>query len=208
MPCSLCNSTTRNFQFVKDRSYVQCTGCKAIFLSSEYHLSPKAEKQRYSLHNNDVEDIGYIQFVQPVIDRIKLDFDTESLGLDFGCGTGPVIASQLKLSGYNLKLYDPYFEPDKEVFKGKFDFIVCCEVMEHFQDPLKEFRLLRSILQTEGKLYCKTEVWDDAIDFQNWHYKNDLTHVIFYNKETLNWLKQNFEFSKLEIEKDYMVFTA
>ncbi|GGG38130.1 methyltransferase [Christiangramia forsetii] len=183
-------------------------GCKAILLSPEHHLSPQAEKSRYILHNNDVNDAGYIRFVQPVIEKIRSDFSSNSNGLDFGCGTGPVITSKLKKSSFKIELYDPYFKPDKKVLKTTFDFIICCEVMEHFQNPLKEFQLLRTLLKPNGKLYCKTEIWKDAIDFSNWHYKNDKTHVIFYDRETLRWIKENLNFSSLEICKEFVIFSV
>ncbi len=208
MLCSLCNCTTRNFETVNERVYVQCTGCMAILLSQKHFLSPQAEKFRYSLHNNDVNDPAYIKFVTPVINRIRKDFTTDSTGLDFGCGTGPVITSELNKLGYNIDLYDLYFKPDSKVFTRKYDFIICCEVMEHFKDPLKEFQLLRSMLKDGGKLYCKTEVWSESIGFTDWHYKNDQTHVIFYNRETLEWIKENLNFSKLETRERYLVFTA
>lgn len=187
---------------------MQCTGCRAIFLSPEYYLSPQAEKYRYILHNNDVDDPGYIHFASPIINQIKSDFDNDSKGLDFGCGTGPVITSELEKSGFNLTLYDPYFQPNNKVLKNTYDFIICCEVMEHFQNPLQEFKLLRSLLKDRGKLYCKTGVWNKKIDFQGWHYKNDLTHVIFYSKETLEWLKTSLNFSALNICDDLIVFSA
>ena len=208
MPCSLCNSTTRDFDIANGREYVRCTGCKAILLSPENYLTPQAEKFRYSLHNNDVNDPGYINFVSPVVDQIKTDFNTKSAGLDFGCGTGPVITSELKKSGFQIELYDLYFHPNKKVLKESFDFIICCEVMEHFKNPLQEFKLLRSLLKNHGKLYCKTEVWNEAIDFQNWQYKNDQTHVFFYNRETLEWIRKNLEFSGLEIKENFIVFSA
>ncbi|MBT8295327.1 MAG: class I SAM-dependent methyltransferase [Gramella sp.] len=208
MPCSLCNCNTREFQKVKDREYVQCVSCKGILLSPRNFLSPQAEKFRYSLHNNDVNDPGYIHFVSPIVNQIRSDFDIKSQGLDFGCGTGPVITTELKKEGFQVDLYDPYFRPDKKVLQKSYDFIICCEVMEHFKDPLKEFTLLRSLLKDKGKLYCKTEVWDDALDFQNWHYKNDLTHVFFYNKDTLNWIRQYINFSEVEILKDFIIFSA
>lgn len=208
MPCSLCTCATRKFEAIQDREYVQCTGCKAILLSPEYYLSPQEEKFRYSLHNNDVNDAGYIEFVSPIIKKIREDFSPGSSGLDFGCGTGPVIASELKKEGFKIELYDPYFQPKKSVLKNKFDFIICCEVMEHFQEPLKEFHLLRSLLKPGAKLYCKTEIWNEAIEFKDWHYKNDLTHVIFYNRETLEWIRENTDFSSLEIFEKFIVFTA
>ncbi|QYA27037.1 class I SAM-dependent methyltransferase [Gramella sp. MT6] len=208
MPCSLCNCNTRNFETINDREYLQCIGCKAILLSPENYLTPQEEKFRYSLHNNDVNDPGYIAFVSPIIEEIRSNHSKYSIGLDFGCGTGPVIASELKKSGYEVNLYDPYFQPDKAALKKKYDFIICCEVMEHFQDPLKEFQLLKSLLKEKGKLYCKTEIWNNAIKFSDWHYKNDQTHVIFYNRETLEWIQKNLDFSEIEIFEKFIVFKA
>jgi len=207
MPCGLCNCATQNFGIFQERKYVQCIGCKAILLSPEHYLSPQAEKRRYILHNNNVNDVGYIKFVKPVIEQIKSDFNTLSKGLDFGCGTGPVIASELEKSGFLIKFYDPFFKPYKEVLNTAFDFIICCEVMEHFQNPLQEFELLYSLLKPKGKLYCKTGVYNEAIDFQNWHYKNDQTHVIFYNEETLYWIKEKLNFYSLEIHEKFIIFT-
>ena len=206
MLCSLCNSATRKFEVIKKREYVRCVNCKVILLSPDFHLSPQEEESRYRLHNNDINDPGYINFVSPVISRIKSDFTKDSSGLDFGCGTGPVITSELKKSDYNIKLYDPYFKPEVKLLEEKYDFIICCEVMEHFQQPFEEFKLLKSLLKPGGKLYCKTEVFEDAIDFKSWHYKNDHTHVTFYNRETLLWIKKNLNFSSLKIYKDVMVF--
>ncbi|MCG9973121.1 class I SAM-dependent methyltransferase [Christiangramia crocea] len=207
MLCSLCNSTTRNFEIFKEREYLQCVNCKAILLSPESYLSPQEEKFRYRLHNNDINDPGYINFVSPIIEKIKSDLSRDSTGLDFGCGTGPVIASELEKSGFDIRLYDPYFQPNQKLLKKKYDFIICCEVMEHFQKPVKEFRLLRSLLKPGGKLYCKTEVWNEAIKFNEWHYKNDLTHVIFYNRDSLLWIKENLQFSSIDIYEDLMVFS-
>ena len=70
--------------------------------------------------------------------------------------------------------------------------------MEHFQQPFEEFKLLKSLLKPGGKLYCKTEVFEDAIDFKSWHYKNDRTHVTFYNRETLLWIEKNLNFSDFQ----------
>ncbi|MCH4824316.1 class I SAM-dependent methyltransferase [Gramella lutea] len=207
MPCSLCNCRTRKFAVINDREFLQCEECKAILLSSEYYLSPREEKSRYSLHNNDVNDPGYKAFVSPIINQVKLDFKPEANGLDFGCGTGPVITSELKKAGFKMELYDPYFQPEKKVLKNQYEFIVCCEVMEHFQDPKKEFKLLRSLLKPHGKLYCKTAILNSSIEFENWHYKNDLTHVFFYKNETLQWIKENLNFSGLKIYKNFIVFS-
>ena len=207
MPCSLCNCTTRNFESSNDRDYVQCTGCKAILLAPEFILSSEDEKARYNLHQNDVSDPGYIQFVTPLVNRILKDFEPSARGLDFGCGTGPVITSELEKQGFNIELYDPYFQPNEKALNAKFDFIICCEVMEHFKNPTQEFQLLTSLLNKGGKLYCKTELWDESLDFHNWHYKSDPTHIIFYTSESLSWIKKNIGFSRVEIHPEYQLFT-
>ena len=208
MPCNLCNCATRSFEVFKEREYVQCTACRAIYLPEKYHLSRQAEKYRYILHNNDVNDAGYIQFVSPIIEQVKSDFTPDARGLDFGCGTGTVITSELKKSGYQLDLYDPFFQPNKKLFSSTFNYIVCCEVMEHFQDPLAEFKLLRSLMKPGAKLYCKTGLWKETIDFQNWHYKNDLTHVVFYHEETLVFIKKELNFSSLAIQDDFFILSS
>lgn len=207
MLCSLCNRTTRNFEIFREREYVQCTNCKAVLLTRDFYLSSQEEKSRYRLHNNDINDPGYKEFVSPVVKKIKAEIPAGSTGLDFGCGTGPVIASELQKSDYKIELYDPFFKPDRKKLKKQYDFIICCEVMEHFHDPLKEFKLLNSLLKRDARLYCKTSLWDEAIGFDGWHYKNDKTHVFFYTKETLEWIKENIGYSNLEIYDELIVFT-
>lgn len=207
MLCSLCKCTTRVFGIFQEREYVCCTNCKAVLLSPDFYLTPQEEKFRYSLHNNDIEDPGYKEFVRPIVEKVKAEIPAGSTGLDFGCGTGPVIASELQKTGYKIELYDPYFQPDKRILKKQYDFIICCEVMEHFHDPLKEFSLLCSLLKPGAMLFCKTSLWNEAIDFDDWHYKNDKTHVFFYSRETLHWIKENIGCSRLEIDDKCMVFT-
>ena len=67
------------------------------------------------------------------------DFTSKHTGLDFGAGTGPVISKVLKDNEYKIKQFDPFFHNYPELLKEKYDYIVCCEVMEHFYDPAKEF---------------------------------------------------------------------
>lgn len=171
-----------------------------VFRSSRFWLSPSQEKTRYEAHNNDIEDPGYQQFVAPITNAILRDFRPYHQGLDFGAGTGPVISKVLNDSDYSISQYDPFFHNYPELLQRKYDYIVCCEVMEHFFYPAKEFSTLNHLLLPGGALYCMTHIYSSETNFESWYYKNDPTHVFMYQKETLEWIKSHFGFSSVEIE--------
>jgi len=206
MNCILCQCSTKEFWKSKNREFVECTHCGGIQLLPEFYISSKAEEARYLTHNNDIDDTRYQDFVKPVTSRILSDFSSKDSGLDYGCGTGPVITSQLEKEGYDVALYDHYFYPNPKVLNRTYDFIICCEVMEHFYDPKTEFNKLASLLKPGGKLYCKTSLYSEKIDFDNWYYKNDVTHVFFYTEKSLEWIGENLGFSALEIQPEVIVF--
>jgi arylsulfatase A-like enzyme len=109
------------------------------------------------------------------------------------------IAKVLKDNNYNIALYDPFFHNIPELLEDKYDYIVCCEVIEHFHNPKKEFTLLKKLLKKGAQLYCMTDLYDESNDFHNWYYKNDLTHVFIYHKNTILWIQQEFGFSDVKI---------
>ena len=118
--------------------FFHCTVCQGIFRSREYHLPPEQEKKRYLEHDNDVHDAGYRQFVLPITSDILRTYERSAYGLDFGAGPGPVISEVLQEQGYNIIKYDPFFSPDTSPLAAMYDFIVCCEVIEHFFSPSSE----------------------------------------------------------------------
>jgi SAM-dependent methyltransferase len=196
--CKLCHATAPFFREIYNRKYYRCLRCYAVFLAPEYYISKEDERKRYEEHNNDVEDFRYQKFVEPVVSAIEKMFGKESRGLDFGSGTGPVAAKLLRDKGYGVELYDPFFCDDRSKLDDEYDFIVCCEVVEHFHQPAREFGLLRSLLRPAGALVCMTELLPENIDFRAWHYNSDRTHVFFYHPKTFEWIRSEFGFSKLE----------
>jgi 2-polyprenyl-3-methyl-5-hydroxy-6-metoxy-1,4-benzoquinol methylase len=175
-------------------------------MNPAFYFSLEKERKRYQDHNNDIYDSGYQNFVSPIVNGVLLNFNTEDKGLDFGCGTGPVITKLLRDKNYNIATYDPFFDNNLNALKNAYNFIVCCEVMEHFHNPLKEFHLLKSILKPSGKLYCMTHLYNENINFENWYYKNDETHVIFYQQETIQWIASTIGFSNFKIDNRLIVF--
>jgi len=206
--CTLCRSETIFFTRFRERDYYRCTGCHSVLMDPSYHPAPREEKKRYLEHNNDVSDPGYQSFVKPVVEEVLANFGPGDSGLDFGAGTGPVIHKLLSGKGYNPGLYDPFFCNDPTLLERTYDYITCCEVIEHFHDPNREFRLLRSLLKPGGSLICMTWLLTDDTDFLNWSYKNDKTHVFFYHPQSLEWIRSGFGFSTLKNQGRLITFTV
>ncbi len=205
--CPLCESKGQLFFSDKKHRFFCCAHCLGIFRESEQILDREQEKNRYLLHQNHTEDQGYLKFVSPILESVRKGYKSDAVGLDFGCGHTPVISEVLKSENYKVDLYDPVFYPEK-VFEGNaYDFIVCCEVMEHFQHPKREFHLLAQLLKPNGKLICMTSLYSDAIDFSTWYYKNDPTHVFLYRKETLAHIVRSSGFSHVKVSGSLVVFS-
>jgi len=206
-PCPLCNSASTVFYQYKKRLYHKCSNCFGIFVDKSLILDRKAEKLRYEEHNNDVNNANYQQFVSPITNAIINKHNTDDQGLDFGAGTGPVIAKVLGDNNFNIALYDPFFHNQPEILEDKYDYIACCEVIEHFHDPHKEFGLLKWLLKKGAILYCMTDLYNEDIDFHKWYYKNDPTHVFMYQANTIHWLQQKYEFSDVKIDGRLITFS-
>jgi SAM-dependent methyltransferase len=204
--CPICKGESK--LFFQDNQFVhyQCHTCRSVFLDPELRLSSEEEKQRYLNHNNDVNDVRYHQFVSPITDAILNDFTVDSMGLDFGAGTGSAISKILKDKGNSIKQYDPFFHNHPELLQDFYDYIACCEVMEHFFEPGREFKRLYSLLKPGGKLYCMTELFQDNVPFDNWYYKNDPTHVFLYHADAINWIQENLGFSESKINGRLITF--
>lgn len=200
LKCLLCNFKTKLFYEDKNKKYFKCENCFSIMLDPFNYLTSKEEKERYKTHNNDINDISYQKFVSPIVESVKENYDVNHIGLDYGSGTGPVITSLLEKEGYDVKLYDPFFHRYPENLCKKYDYIICSEVVEHFHHPYDEFNSLNEMLNPKGIIFCMTSTYDENIDFKNWYYKNDPTHVFFYHKKALEWIKKKFGFSDLRID--------
>ncbi len=171
-----------------------------------HYLSAEAEKNRYLEHNNNPADSGYRQFVSPIVDKVKSCFNPGHKGLDFGAGTGQVVAKMLQENGYSVAIYDPFFCDCPERLALKYDYVICCEVIEHFCFPGKEFLLLKKLLNPGGMVLCMTDLYSEKIDFPKWYYKNDPTHVFFYHRATLQWIKKHYGFPGIEINGRLICF--
>lgn len=192
--CPICNNSASKFHTTKFHNYFSCSYCSCVFMPDDEFLDPASEKARYDTHNNDVNDKGYQNFVQPIVDTTMQLFTPAHQGLDFGAGPGPVITKLLSDNNYDIETYDPFYDNRPQLLSRKYDYIICCEVIEHFHNPMKEFSLLKKLLKPAGILICKTDIYDESVDFSKWYYKNDRTHVMFYHKNTLQYIGEHYNF--------------
>jgi hypothetical protein len=53
-----------------------------------------------------------------------------------------------------------------------------------------------------------TVLLSDNDDFSTWHYRNDTTHVFFYRKSTVEWIRKSHNFSAVSIKERLISFYA
>lgn len=210
IPCPICQNVACDPYFQNAKHFfLRCPHCITVFRHPENYLTATAEKLRYEKHQNNVEDPGYQRFVAPLVEAVITSFSCNENGLDYGAGKGPVAAKLLEARGYSISLYDPFFHPDIKVLTNTYDFIICCEVIEHFHHPMLEFKRLLSLLKPNGKLFCMTDFLPDELhQFASWHYKNDPTHVVFYSEENSRQIQQRIGFKDVRIDLRLMILSG
>lgn len=206
--CPLCQNThTLVFSQDKQRAYLQCQRCQLVFVARQYLLSAEQERQHYLLHNNDLQDAGYRQFLNQLAAPLLTALGTTpKQGLDFGCGPGPLLAKMLTEAGHQMQVWDPFFANTPAVLQQQYDFISCTEAIEHFVNPATEWQLWLSLLKPAGVLAIMTKCYPAAAAFSNWHYKRDPTHISFFSQGTFQWLAQQYNLQLAFPTNDVVIF--
>ncbi len=211
MNCLLCNSKSRFFQAKEKREYWLCPVCQLIFVPEKYFITEKEEIDHYLKHENSLDNAGYVQMFQEKIQIIQKVCPGVQTILDYGCGYEPVLQTLLTRAGYAAKGYDRYFFPESD-FGGTFDLVVSTETFEHFKEPEKEIARLVTLINPRGYLSVMTRQVPKKNElpcresFDNWYYKRDPTHIVFYSSNTFTWIADNFGMDIIfNNEKDFIV---
>jgi len=162
--CPLCHSPGEQFY---SEQFQKCNECESIFRIPNFWITSEKEKARYQEHNNNIQDRRYQDFVSPIVKQVLKNHVTKELWLDFWAGTGPVISHLLEQQWYILKLYDPFFHPNVHCLGNNYNYIVSCEVIEHFHKPYEEFQRLYNLLKPGWVLYIMTHLYTENINFKN-----------------------------------------
>ena len=202
--CPLCG--TPNVQLIAipmHRQGYNCSHCKLIYVDKEYLLENENEKSRYLLHENSIEDVGYVQFLNQAIEPVLSLLTPEMQGLDFGCGPGPTLSKLLALKGLQCDDYDPFFFPLP--LKEHYDFIFATECFEHFHEPGKELVFLDKLLKNKGLLVVMTDPIPENRTLHQWGYAHDPTHVSLYSPKTMEHIAHKMDWELLPFG-NYRVF--
>lgn len=207
--CPLCASDDIiAFSHDKRRNYWQCQCCTLVYAQRDTILSADAELAQYQLHQNNLDDPHYRQFLTRLAQPLLQHLPRQAMnGLDFGCGPGPLLAKMLSEAGHNMAVWDPFFAADSQVLTWQYDFICCTEAIEHFTNPGNEWALWQRLLKPEGVLAIMTKRYTDAKAFAGWHYKNDPTHISFFSEQTFHFLAQRDGYSLSFPSADVVIFT-
>lgn len=214
--CPLCFTQSKNhcpkIFFTDQKSghnYYHCSQCDLRFLDPLKHLNSTQEFARYKIHQNDVTDVNYQNFVRPMLQLVIKNTKPTEVGLDYGCGEASALSHLLTQYGYNkVSLYDPYFKPDHALLSQKYDFIIATEVAEHFYKPHEEFHRFKNLLSTQGSLGIMTSLFTELTNFETWHYRRDPTHVCFYSEATFKWIAKYYDFKSFECCDNRMIWLS
>lgn len=92
-----------------------------------------------------------------------------------------------------------------ERYLYEYDLVIANEVIEHVSDVIDFFDTLNFVCRSGGILYISTLTTDSMINdphhftekFSTWWYKDDLTHISFFNQNTFEYicsLRQKYDF--------------
>ncbi len=196
MQCKICQSETKEL-LVENLLYHECDNCEFIFLDEKHYPSDSQAKERYLLHNNSMENLGYVNMFEDFISKGILPFkNNQAKILDFGSGPVPVLAEILKRKEFDVDIFDLYFANNK--ISKKYDIITATEVFEHLKNPMKTIEEIKQYLNKDAILAVMTQFIPD--DFTNWRYRRDITHFCFYSHKTMEFIANKFNFEIVFID--------
>ncbi|MDW3196970.1 MAG: class I SAM-dependent methyltransferase [Cytophagales bacterium] len=180
--CPLCGfSSHSNHIIVDDHSHskesfaiVQCQKCLLLYTNprpDKEAIGAYYENENYISHTDNSNNLTNLiykvarHFTLNWKKRLITNYSTEKRMLDYGCGTGDVLA-HMKQSNWETTGVEPsesarnkaiskgltvYPELTKDL-KEKYNVITAWHVVEHIHDLIDTIRALRKLLKDDGKL--------------------------------------------------------
>jgi SAM-dependent methyltransferase len=208
--CSVTGRTSgRSFELRR------CPSCRFVFVSNPWLEFEEIYDERYYdgdgadpfvnyRHDADHPDTTIRRHEwQGILERVGslTRLDTSTRWLDYGCGTGGLVAWLRHRGLSGARGYEqgyaarqlrersvPGLSPDElKANAGTFDVVTAIEVIEHTVDPVHELWRMRSLLRPGGLLFLTT---GNAAPFRkriaSWRYVVPEVHISFFEPETLS----------------------
>jgi len=127
-----------------------------------------------SLVCDSQSDIAKLERAEGIIETFFTNEDSKLKILDFGCGEGHVTFNLLKnnknnVYGYDIKKYNNYYWNTYEEFitdninlikqKAPYDIIFLYDVVDHMEDCLNTFKIIKDVLAKDGKIIMRCHPW-------------------------------------------------
>ena len=206
--CKICYEITRTVVDKKRKiSYYRCISCGFVYLDDKFIVDVNSEKSQYEMHENSFESLGYVKMFEDFIEIAVAPYEKNlNTALEFGCGTGPVLAELLKRRGMTVDKYDIYFYPEK-IYEGKkYDLITSTEVFEHLQNPIKVLELLAKHTNDNAYVILMTKFPpDDDGVFLDWWYRRDVTHISFFTPKSFEIMADKVGLRVVKIINNHIV---
>jgi hypothetical protein len=189
------------------RTFTICNDCELVFVPESGHCSIEDEKKRYALHDNRVDNNGYVRFLDEIVDVVgSIHYPGQRI-LDFGCGKHAVLGELLHRKGYECDSYDPLYGIGMACHSKRYDVVVLCEVVEHLRRLNDETVIIKNMLDPQGKVVVRTNQYPSREEFGAWWYKEDPTHINFFSRESLIVFGRTIGCQKIEfIRQNITVF--
>lgn len=72
MICKLCESDLiEKIAEDNNREYYHCNRCELVFVPEKYHLNSADEKKRYDLHDNSIDNPGYVKYLNRIVEIVS-----------------------------------------------------------------------------------------------------------------------------------------
>ena len=98
-----------------------------------------------------------------------------------------------------------YYYPNKQALHQQYDFVTATEVIEHLFTPNLVWQQWLDMLKPGGWLGVMTKLVKDVDAFASWHYRHDPTHVVFFSRETFEFLANRDQLQLEFIGNDVML---
>lgn len=188
-------------------SFFRCDACGFIWKDPAIRPTVEQERSHYRKHNNKLSDAGYRAHLMGLLAPVAALVEERSCGLDFGSGPAPSLEPLAREMGLDCNSFDPFFAPNEELLQdGRYDFVLCCEVVEHFREPRSEICKLARLLKPGGLLGIKTQMPPE--DFSQWWYHRDPTHVSFFSEETFRCFRNLFNLTTVHRAGPVSIFRS